>query len=102
MPGSAGFGPKIRIEKRSRRELVAWIIVFPLLALGLLIFAGFHMTKQPGPWAFEDWFILLWLGVMSLGLGLGLPAAAWQELRRRKLAHREPDPKDAGPAEGAR
>jgi hypothetical protein len=99
MPGSPGHGPKARLEQRSRRELWAWIVIFPVVGSGILLWGVLDAVANAHEWGFGDWlFRVGWVGLVGLVLLLGLPGTAWRELRRRKLEEQQ-EPRPNGEAE---
>lgn len=88
----AGFGRSVRIEERTRGELVAWIVVLPIVGIGLIVFCGSELVRHSDEWLWWNWlFTAGWVGCVSLVLILGLPAVAWKELRRREQARKLED-----------
>lgn len=75
------------IEERSAESLWCWISLFPILGSAIAIILPIYAILYGENLGWMEWlFALIWAPIVGLGIGLGLPAAAWKELQRRKDA----------------
>lgn len=73
------------IERRPNRELIAWMIVFPLVGATMVGFGCYIAWERGRELSVADWlFQVVWLLVCGTVIGIGLPAVAMKELRRRR------------------
>ena len=71
MPGRA-----LPLERRSRRELIAWIVVCPIIGGSMLILGCVGTTGLWESWTFWNWlFGVGWTG--CVGLALSWNCIAW-------------------------
>jgi hypothetical protein len=82
------------IQERSGGELIWLFLVFPV-AIGAVLLAllFFNLAKHRNEYASKEWLGFAWGLLLSAGLMIGLPAAAWQEWQRRKQFRHTPHAK---------
>lgn len=76
----------IPMSERSVPGVVGMFFVLPLLVGGALLAGAIVLAlKRDGePGAPEGYGGVAWMGLLALGLITALPAAGWQELRKRR------------------
>lgn len=82
------------IHERSGGELIRLFVVLPVaMGTGLLTLLLLNLAEHRHEYAWKEWLSFGWGALLSAGLMLGLPAAAWQEWQRRKQFHHAPHKK---------
>jgi hypothetical protein len=85
MPGAPHMRAGQPIEKRSVFMIVCLFFVLPVLAGGgMLCHLGWYIISEGGQFTTSDWFGMAWNGLIGFGVTTSLPAAGYQELRRRR------------------
>jgi hypothetical protein len=85
MPGAPHMGPGKPMSERTTAEIIGLFIVAPVLAgVAIVCFAVWNAAARGREFTVADWVCQVgWFGLLGLAVMLGLPAAGWQELRRR-------------------
>lgn len=86
MPGAPHFGSDQPISQRSTAEVVSLFIVLPVIAgITLFSFTIGNLLIHRETSTLSDWCWQLGVGgFLSFGLVAAIPAAGYQELRRRR------------------
>ncbi len=86
MPGAPQFGRRALITERSTANIVIMFFAFPVLAgLALLCWTIFNASAWYSESTKGNWFSQVAFGlIFGLLIMTALPAAGWQELRRRR------------------
>jgi membrane protein implicated in regulation of membrane protease activity len=86
MPGAPQMRAGKPIAERSALQIVVLFLVLPILAGGgILCFTLINAVDRGREFTAGDWFWQVgWIGLLGLGVMSALPAAGWQELRRRR------------------
>lgn len=74
------------MEERSTAGIILMFIVLPVLTGIAILFAlVVNVATHGRSFTTMDWlYQVVWFGLLGLGVMTALPAAGWQELRRRK------------------
>jgi hypothetical protein len=96
MPGAPQMGSGKPIAERSALLIVVLFLVLPILpGGGILCFTLLNAVDRGREFTAGDWFWQVgWFGLLGLCVMVALPAAGWQELRRRR--NRPPTPRIQG------
>jgi hypothetical protein len=82
------------IHERSGGELIRLFVVFPVaMGAGLLTLLLFNLAEHRHDYTWQEWLGFVWGLMLSAGLMVGMPAAAWQEWQRRKQFRHTPPAK---------
>jgi hypothetical protein len=78
------YGRGEYIEKRAKWELVAWVVVLPVVGLALVALGLYVLWDRWRELTPADVLLqVVWTVLLGVVLGVGLPAVARKELRRR-------------------
>jgi hypothetical protein len=100
------MGPGKPMADRTTAEVVLmFVVVPPLIGTAILIYTLVNVVARSREFTAADWFWqVAWFGLLGVGLAVGLPAAGWQEIQRRRAlrAGRDGETPEQGPGQPRR